>query len=530
MAYVSLYRKWRSQTFEDLVGQEHITITLKNALKGERLSQAYLFCGPRGTGKTSLARIFAKSINCASPQSRRPCNECSLCRRITEGTSLDVIEIDAASHTQVEKVREFIINKVDFLPAESRYKVYIIDEVHKFSNSSFNALLKTLEEPPEHVIFILATTHPQDLPPTILSRCQRFDFRRIPVKYIEERLLKVAEAEGFLMEQETVALLAEAADGSLRDALVLLEQASSMAGPEINTSDVVALLGITEEATLRRMDEILAGRQTVDALELLHQLLAQGKDLEQLAEDVIGYYRRLLLLKVSGPSGDTLKLSEEHRTELHSRSEVYDAPELLRILKSFLDLREALKNSTQRKLLWEMALIRLTRWQDEPSLDSVRRGLLDLEKRVSEMQGGASQPVKPVKIPEAVPPKSQPSLPGEAEKLGDAHDLWNRVLQAVKKEKMGLFTFLSEARLVDSESGAIVLGFPYKFHLEKSEKEKAYIERKAMEIALKPVSINFRLLSSGEGAGAERRAEEEKKHREFVGEAQSLFGGSQILP
>lgn len=529
MPYVSLYRKWRSQTFEDLVGQEHITITLKNALKGGRLSQAYLFCGPRGTGKTSLARIFAKALNCASPKPNRPCNECSLCRRITEGTSLDVIEIDAASHTQVEKVREFIINKVDFLPAESKYKVYIIDEVHKFSNSSFNALLKTLEEPPEHVIFILATTHPQDLPPTILSRCQRFDFRRIPVKFIEERLLQVAEGEGFLVEHETVALLAETADGSLRDALVLLEQASSMAGPEINTSDVVALLGITEEATLRRMDEILAGRQTVEALVLLHQLLAQGKDLEQLAEDVTGYYRRLLLLKVSGPSGDALKLSEEHRTELHSRSEVYDAPELLRILKSFLDLRESLKDSSQRKLLWEMTLIKLTRWQDEPSLDSVRRGLLDLEKRVSALQGGSSQPVKPVKIPEAAPPKSQPSLPGEAE-TGDVHDLWNRILQAVKKEKMPLFAYLGEARLVDSESGAIALGFPYKFHLEKAEKEKAYIEHKAMEIALRPVPVIFRLLSPREGAGAEGRAEEEKKHREFVGETQSLFGGSQIVP
>jgi DNA polymerase-3 subunit gamma/tau len=524
MAYLSLFRRWRSQSFEDLVGQDHITLTLKNAIEMGRISQAYLFCGPRGTGKTSLARIFAKTLNCLSKGAGRPCNKCASCARITDTTSLDVIEIDAASQTKVEQVREFIINKVDFLPAESKYKIYIIDEVHKFSNSSFNALLKTLEEPPEHVIFIMATTDPHELPPTILSRCQRFDFRRIPSRIMEERLLKVAEGEKFEVEKEALVLIAEAADGSLRDALVLLEQVSAMAGNNIKIADVMSLLGITDEATLRLIDEAIAGRQTVEALQFLDRLLSQGRDLVQLAEDVIGYYRRLLLFKIGGRSGANFSGSDERREHFKTRSESYEPAEIMRILKYFMELRESLKYSTQRRLLWEMTLIRLTRWQDDPSLESIRRGLMDLERKVSSMKSGVFPVREPGMKPEGVPPAPRPTAAVAPTGHADFNEIWDKLLQEIKRDvKMTLSSSLNSAGFEESDDGGIILTFPHLLNKNMVEKEKVYLEQKAVGIAGRPVSFTFRLLPPGEGGSRQEPVEDVRKHKEFVEEAKDIF-------
>jgi len=516
MAYISLYRKWRSQNFDELVGQDHITITLRNAIKNEMISHAYLFCGPRGTGKTSLARIFAKTLNCREGTDAEPCNECSICRRITEGTSLDVIEIDAASHTGVEKVREFIINKVDFYPAEGKYKIYIIDEVHKFSTSSFNALLKTLEEPPPHVIFILATTHPQALLPTILSRCQRYDFRRIPTRLIEDRLRLVAEKEGFIIEEEALKTIAERADGSLRDALVILEQVAAMSEREISITDVITLLGITESSVLMEMEEIFARKDTLEGLKLINEMVERGKDLEQLASDLIEYYRRLILLKVSEETASLLFLSEEKASAMKVRAGEYESGELMRIIKYLQELKEELRGSNHRRLLWEMAVIRLTRWQEDPSIESIRQGLLEIERKLKKSE---SHPHEEVEVQKEIKKVN-----------GNIKNLWNTLLQAVKKDKMYLYTILNNARLMESGSGEMTLGFKYKFHLEKAEKEKAYLERKAMELSLSPVSILFRLLGREDGIQDDiEEIQKDRVHQEFVEEAQDLFGGGKIL-
>jgi len=283
MAHVALFRKYRSQDFDQLSGQDHVSLTLRNAIRLQRVAQAYLFCGPRGTGKTSSARIFAKALNCIGPDAAhplaappdQPCNQCRICRAITEGSSLDVTEIDAASHTGVENVREVIIEKAGFAPVEGRHKIYVIDEVHKLSNAAFNALLKTLEEPPPHLVFILATTDPHDLPATIVSRCQRFDFRRISQRDIFERLQYVCAQEGYAAEPEALQMVAEAADGALRDALVILEQAAAFADGQLTAANVVTLLGVTERDALFRCADLLLGRDVEGALALLDALLAE---------------------------------------------------------------------------------------------------------------------------------------------------------------------------------------------------------------------------------------------------------------
>lgn len=360
MATLSLFQKWRSQNFQDLVGQEVVVRTLSNALDRAKPANAYLFCGPRGTGKTSSARILAKALNCEKGISSHPCGECSICRSISEGNNLDVMEIDAASHTQVDKIREFIVEKVQFAPAVCRYKIYIIDEVHKLSTASFNALLKTLEEPPAHVVFILATTHPQELLPTIISRCQRYDFRRFTLKQIIDRIEYVAERENCQIESEAAELIAKAADGSMRDALVGLEQAITFCGENIDTPSVRELLGLAGLEAILNLVKSLISKDIRRALQILDELIQDGRDLRRLTNEVLEYLRQVMLVSVKAADSETFGVSDAYFQQLEDLAQKIKLSNVMEWIKVFSDLQRGLRDSNNARLNWEMSLIKLT--------------------------------------------------------------------------------------------------------------------------------------------------------------------------
>lgn len=386
MANVSLFRRWRSQRFQDLVGQESVVRTLQNVLASGSPARAYLFCGPRGTGKTSSARIFAKALNCERGPGLEPCDECTQCREIAAGNSLDVFEIDAASHTQVDKIRDFIVDKVHFAPVSARHKIYIIDEVHKLSTSSFNALLKTLEEPPSHVVFILATTHPHELPPTILSRCQRYDFRPLTVGEIRRHLEQIGTAEGLSLERDAADQLARAADGSLRDALVLLEQAVTFCGDSVTGAQVLELLGLVSYEVMEKMVRALHACDATALLSLLHSLNGQGRDLKRLAAGFLEYLRLLMLVKVGAVDETFVDMQPEERQSLEGVASEVSLGALMAWIKGGMELANQVREGRQARLLWEMTVVQLVSTASAGDPSVLERRLDRLEQVVKALE------------------------------------------------------------------------------------------------------------------------------------------------
>ncbi|HEX6780284.1 MAG TPA: DNA polymerase III subunit gamma/tau, partial [Ktedonobacterales bacterium] len=327
MASQALYRKWRSQTFGDLIGQEAVVQTLKNALQSGRIAHAYLFCGPRGTGKTSAARLLAKTVNCQHPQNGEPCNECLNCREITENRSLDVIEIDAASNRGIDEIRD-LRDKVGFSPSTGAYKVYVLDEVHMLTEPAFNALLKTLEEPPSHTIFVLATTEAHRIPATILSRCQRLDFKRFSVRDTVSRLQHVAQGESIALEPVAADLMARAAGGGMRDALSLLDQAMAAMGETITMAGVQQMLGLADPRSVRELVEHIAALRGADGLHLINRLSEAGADLRQLSAQVAEYWRALMLAKAGADVVAVLDRTPEDAAEIAQLAEAFALDEL----------------------------------------------------------------------------------------------------------------------------------------------------------------------------------------------------------
>jgi DNA polymerase-3 subunit gamma/tau len=323
-----LYRKWRSQRFDQVLGQEHVTQTLLHALESERVAHAYLFTGPRGTGKTSTARILAKAVNCQRNGHGEPCNECEICRSINEGRALDLIEIDAASNRGIDEIRD-LREKVAFSPTQARYKVYIVDEVHMLTNEAFNALLKTLEEPPPHVIFVLATTEPHRLPATILSRCQRFDFHRASLSQIQSKLTKICQEEGIHIEPAALDLIARSATGSFRDAESLLDQLAAYGDSQITLAYVRAILGASSTQAVGELVGYLTGRQIAEGLKLIDRVVGEGADLRQFTRDLVDYLRGLLLIKAGTPQ--LLEVTAETLEEMQAQAKALSLGDLVRL-------------------------------------------------------------------------------------------------------------------------------------------------------------------------------------------------------
>ena len=383
MSYTALYRKWRPSTFDEVKGQDHIVTTLKNQVINDRIGHAYLFCGTRGTGKTSVAKILAKAVNCAHPVDGNPCGECEVCRAVAAGASMNVIEIDAASNNGVDNIRE-IKEEVAYPPTQGRFKVYIIDEVHMLSIGAFNALLKTLEEPPAYVIFILATTEAHKIPITILSRCQRYDFKRISIDTISARLSELMVAEDIKADERALRYVAKAADGSMRDALSLLDQCLAFyMGQELKYENVLEVLGAVDTEVF---SDFFRGIVDGDALGLIHKLekiIIDGRDLSQFVSDFTWYLRNLMLLQSQTDASDVLEMSEENMKLLKEDAKLTDLNGVMRYIRIFSELSGQLKNSSQKRVMVEVALIKMTQPAMEKGLnDALMDRIAVLERRM----------------------------------------------------------------------------------------------------------------------------------------------------
>lgn len=380
MSYTALYRKFRPDSFADVKGQDHIVTTLKNQLKANRIGHAYLFTGTRGTGKTTVAKIFAKMVNCENPTEDGPCGECRICRAIAAGASMNVIEIDAASNNGVDNIRE-IVEEVSYSPAEGKYKVYIIDEVHMLSIGAFNALLKTLEEPPSYVIFILATTEVHKLPITILSRCQRYDFKRISIDTITGRMRDLIQTEGVQVEEKALRYIAKTADGSMRDGLSLLDQCIAFhLGKELTYDKVLDVLGAVDTEVFSRLLRHVLERDVLGCIELLEEIVMQGRELTQFVTDFTWYLRNLLLVQSSDNLEDVIDMSTDNLKRLKEEAKMVEMDQIIRYIRIFSELSGQIRYASQKRILVEIALIKLCK----PDMEADRDALLDRIRQVED--------------------------------------------------------------------------------------------------------------------------------------------------
>lgn len=509
--YLALYRKWRPKNFEDLVGQEHVARTLSNAITGSKLAHAYLFTGPRGTGKTSTARIFAKSLNCASGPTVRPCETCAACEGINRGNFPDVIEIDAASNRGVDDARD-LRDRVRFAPTHGRYKVFIIDEVHMLTNEAFNALLKTIEEPPPNLVFILATTDVHKVLPTIISRCQRFDFQRIAFTDLVGRLRFVTEQEGFSLETAGLEAIAKRADGGLRDALSLLDQVRACASTEtISAADVFNALGIVSNEAVVNIVRSIADSQVVPAIEGLQALLAAGFDHHGIIRELLEFFRHMMLVGVAGDRTQALEIPEAQLTALKELAPRLSMPEILYAMEVLRETENLLKGSNQMTVWLEMALIRLSQREEIPSVTDLMRRVAALEER---MAGGlqpapgprpttrptmappaavAPAPVPaqpaptPVSAPAAAPPAAVPAVaapvPVAAEPAPDGGDDLVTFLGVLARVHRSTHSLLEQHGLYARRSGAtLTVGIKatMRSFFEKADR-KVYLDKAAVQ-------------------------------------------------
>ncbi|MGG1519838.1 DNA polymerase III subunit gamma/tau [Paenibacillus oryzisoli] len=525
MAHIALYRTWRSQTFRDVVGQRHITQTLQNSLRENRLTHAYLFNGPRGTGKTSTAKILAKAINCLNGPAEEPCNNCSACQRITEGAVMDVVEIDAASNRGVEEIRD-IRDKVKYAPTEVRHKVYIIDEVHMLTTEAFNALLKTLEEPPAHVMFILATTEPHKIPATIISRCQRFDFRRISLDDQVDRLQYVCDQEHIAIDREALHYIARLSDGGMRDALSLLDQAASFATGEIQLSDVLAITGGVASDQFKKLVLYIKDGQLGNALELIDTFMQEGKSADKCIENLIHYFRDLLMVRMV-PNSPVIAERVFDMADLQNVAASFTPAEMMAMIETLNHYQSEMKYSVQPQTLLEIAILKISGGSRGassgvsspaaesgrgPSLESdlvqqLTRRLKQLEEQVAGLvksgvagsaDGGPARQAPPARVAAASAPTKKSGLKLEPYlKAAEGPDTktgfmkWAQVLGDVKERKITVHAWFVNGDLVSVLDDAVLVAFKNEMHRNTTEKpeNKLIIEQVLGAVFGKPMRL-----------------------------------------
>jgi DNA polymerase-3 subunit gamma/tau len=532
MSYQVTARKWRPLVFEDVVGQSHVTNTLRNAITSKRLAHAYLFSGARGTGKTTTARILAKAINCSSPRDTNPDNECEICKEITAGRSLDVIEIDGASNRGVEEIRN-LRESVRYTPTRGKYKVYIIDEVHMLTKEAFNALLKTLEEPPEHVIFIFATTEVHKIPMTILSRCQRFDFRRISIEEITGNLRAIAKEEKVTIDEEALMIVAKKADGALRDAQSIFDQVRAFCGSEITSSDVLKVLNAVDQELYFRVTDLIKTQDVKGGLELVEEVVKSGYDLREFLGGLSEHLRNLLVV-VTTEATELVEASELYRKRYQEEAKRFRQNDILRLIKLVNDLEQSIRWSPQPRFKLEAGLLQMIKLERSVQIDTLLGQIDELKKKLN-LGGGSndsrgpglrvapvSQPSTELKVvgqvnagrlrntsasittsapleePErpfsaqnptitSIPLRSSPAAPMQASEtpgmvapmkrvtVGEAYEQWQQWVSEVRKTKIGIGTILGESNILDVTDGALRIACPDDYHLSSLKRHKDFL-------------------------------------------------------
>ncbi|ABQ28470.1 DNA polymerase III subunit gamma/tau [Geotalea uraniireducens] len=548
MSYLVLARKWRPQTFSDLIGQEHVSRTLQNAIDTGRVAHAFLFTGARGVGKTSSARILAKALNCEQGLTTEPCNTCPSCTEITDGNSVDVFEIDGASNTGVDDIRELRDN-VKYLPSRSRYKIFIIDEVHMLTNNAFNALLKTLEEPPAHVKFIFATTEPHKVPITILSRCQRFDFKRIALQKIVDRLRYIVDQEQVSVSDKALAVVARKGDGSMRDSLSTLDQVLAFCGQTVTDEDVAGLLGVVDRRLLLEASQSIFARDSRAALEIVKRVDSFGYNMRQFCQELIDHFRNITILRTVVDAADILDLSEGEIAELKTQASATPPADLQRHLSILLKAEGEMAHSTFPRLVLEMALLkmaslsplipinelldRLKALEGRTSASTVASPTPTWEKSAPRPESTAHQTDKSTVSPPAQNESRQPSPPQQAAAAGDTHrdnapppatgDAWSGFVAFVRGKKPFLASFLEYGRPLAVSAELLEIGYPAgSFQLSKMQDPDSLAELKglAQQFFRREPGIRFKSLT--EGGGDVPQSLLEKKSLEETNRKQQL--------
>lgn len=529
MAYTALYREWRPKNFEDVVGQEHITTTLKNQIQNDRIAHAYLFCGTRGTGKTSTAKVMAKALNCLNPVNGEPCNECEMCKKINEGLAIDVTELDAASNNGVDKIRD-IIDDAKYPPQEARFKVYIMDEVHMLSMGAVNAFLKTLEEPPANVIFILATTDPQKLPITILSRCQRFDFKRISKSDISDRLRKIVGAQGVLADEKSLELISRVSDGAMRDALSILDQSIAMGDGSVNYDSVVGMLGLVTNEYLFNITSAIIERNIQKAMNIIEEVVYAGKDINLFIKDLTGHFRNLLMAKVTNNPEEVLDMSMENINLIKEQGSRIRVEEIMRDIRILQEVEGNAKISKQARLYLELATIKMCKIEYDTSSEVILARINRLEEviksgkiQVAQAQQGSNQDDEVSNVQKRV--ATQDVINKEqavtetpvievntnaTTSIGDIQRAWHDILEALKARRaMVIYASLMTGRPVACNNGIVLIKYEEEYAFNKIRLEKPdnikVINEVVSEVMRERLKVRFTVETKEE---AERNPEE----------------------
>jgi DNA polymerase-3 subunit gamma/tau len=531
LAYTALYRKWRPKTFDDIIGQEHVTTTLKNQIANDRIAHAYLLCGTRGTGKTSTAKVMAKALNCLNPKDGNPCNECEMCKKISQGLAIDVTELDAASNNGIDKIRD-IIDDTKYPPQEGKYKIYIMDEVHMLSMVAVNAFLKTLEEPPQNVIFILATTDPQRLPITILSRCQRFDFKRISIKDLTERLRTIVTAQGVLADDKSLDLIARVSDGAARDALSILDQAISMGDGSVNYDNLVEMLGLVTNEYLFDITSAIIEKNVEKAMVVIEKVVFAGKDMYLFIKDLIEHYRNLLMLKVTSNPQEVLDMSLENIKLLDEQSKRIRVEEIMRDIRILQEAEGNAKLSKQARLYLELAAIKMCKIEYDTSNEVILTRINKLEEAIKNgsitvVQGNKTEPVqknnnlrnnvansgnnieKKPKTQEKNSSLENSNSLGKS-KTSDVQRAWKDILETFKSRRaMIIFASIVTGKVVDCTDGIVTIKYDAQYSFNKQRLEKPENIKVINEVFSEVMRENLKVRFIVDGENEERKSTED---------------------